>query len=247
MQTIEKYFVQRRIYQVEFFAFKSYALKWLLSKPLIIIGYVLHTVRCYIQKRDFDLFLWIFQTFYLILFLVSIGFERFGVGLFICACIYTAEFLVGISKVPAFSNVHRWVIYAVFAVFILQKSPALLWKKSETIPLLALPNCGNRIIHTPEISLVPLLLECSYQLPLYPPARFKGPNYSEVYVQEVQNQYLQADILILGEYAFTEYPDVYDRNKISIYFERYLHQEKYEVWVKKATENVCIVKNNFSS
>lgn len=234
---IEEYFAQRQIYNIEFFAFQDDALKWVLTKPLILIGYALHSIRCYIRKERTDVFLWIFQTLYLFLFLISIGFERFGVGLLIIPSVYIAEFLIGMSEVPAISKTYRHMLYIIIAAVITQKSPVLLWKVPLQTTTLSLNEYRNRIIHTSELSIIPLLVEYPYHLPVYPPARFKERNYGKKYVKEVQEQYLKADILILGEYAFTEYKDVYDKTLIRVYFEKKLQQGKYEVWIKFNTKS----------
>jgi len=230
---IQTYFKERQIYRIEFFAWKLDALQWLIFKPLIWIGYILHSIKCYIQKRHTDIFLWIFQTLYLFLFLVSIGFERFGIGLCIISSIYTAEFLYGLYSIPAITKVQRVMIYSLFVVLLIQKSPYLLWKNPEKKPVLPLQNYENKVLHTPELSLIPLIVKNSYQIPLYPPAKFKPKNYDNNAVHIIQSQYMKADVLILGEYARTEYPNVYNKQIIEKHFEKSYIDKHYEIWVKK--------------
>jgi hypothetical protein len=234
LETIQLYFAERQIYRTEFFAFKITALQWIFLKPLIWIGYILHSIKCYVQKRHTDIFLWIFQTIYLVLFLISIGFERFGIGLCILSSVYTAEFLYGIHQIPALTKIQKTGIYFLFAILTIQKSPYLLWKKPEKNPILDTHLYQNKIIHTPELSLIPLIVTYSYQLPMYPPAKFKYMNHDKNSVKAIQNQYLNADILILGEYAFTEYSDIYNKKITEYYFQKIQVQDGYQVWVKNS-------------
>jgi hypothetical protein len=124
-------------------------------------------------------------------------------------------------------------IYSLFAVLLIQKSPYLLWKNPEKKPVLPVHNYENKVLHTPELSLVPLIVKYPYQLPLYPPAKFKCPDYNDKALNAVQNQYIHADILILGEYAYTEYPKLYDKKIIEKYFAKSYTDNNCEIWVKK--------------
>ncbi len=237
-ETIQLYFKERQIYRTEFFAFRITALQWILLKPLIWTGYVLHSIKCYVQKRNTDLFLWIFQTLYMILFLISIGFERFGMGLCIISGIYTAEFLYGIYFIPALTKNQKVFIFLLFAIFLIQKSPYLLWRKPEKMPALDIQSFQNKIIHTPELSLVPLIVQYSYQLPMYPPARFKYVKNNDNITKAIQKQYISADVLILGEYAFTEYSNVYNKKTIENYFQKIEQQDGYHIWIKKTIQSI---------
>lgn len=233
IEIIQLYLKERAIYQIEFFAFRLSAIQWIMLKPLILIGYLAHTIRVYTQKRSIDTYLWIFQSIYLILFIISIGFERFGTGLIIIPSIYLAEFLYGVCFVPAINKTQKIILYGIFTILVVQKSPYLLWKKSEKMPVLPIYNYKNKLVHTPELSIVPLLIEQPYQLPRYPPASFKKENYDENKVKIVQNEYIKADILILGEYAYTEYSSIYRREIIEKNFEKVYTSIAYEIWIKK--------------
>lgn len=235
-ETIQLYFKERQIYRIEFFAISTTALQWLIFKPLIWIGYMLHSIKCYVQKRHTDIFLWIFQTVYLTLFLISIGFERFGMGLGIISGIYVAEFLYGIYFVPALTKNQKNFISLLLVILIIQKSPYLLWKKTQTMPILGIQTFENKIIHTPELALLPLIVQYKYQLPLYPPAKLKSQYNAVDTIKKLQNQYTKADILILGEYALTEYLDVYNKKIMEQYFDKAQVQNGYEIWTRKSAE-----------
>lgn len=238
LQTIQLYFKERQIYRTEFFVFSFTTLQWIAFKPLIGIGYVLHTLKCYLQKRHVDIFLWTFQTLYMIFFLISIGFERFGMGLFLISAIYVAEFLYGMHFIPALTQFQKIFISLFLAILIIQKSSYLLWKNAEKMPDIDVKPFQNKIIHTPELSLIPLVAKYHYQIPLYPPAALKYAENTQNLVKTIQKQYQHADVLILGEYAFTEYAYAYDRKIIQQHFEKIQVQDKYEIWIRKYYTNL---------
>jgi len=89
-----EYLEVRSSYGNEFLAFAGWeGIRFLVLKPLILLGTIALGIRIYFQLQSRDIFLGCMQGALLLFFLLSEGYDRFGMLLLFIPAIYLAEFV----------------------------------------------------------------------------------------------------------------------------------------------------------
>ncbi|MEM6273321.1 MAG: glycosyltransferase family 39 protein [Bacteroidota bacterium] len=202
---------QRSSYRSEFLAFDGgETLRFLLFKPVIVLGTVALVVKVRIKREPADLLLLIWHGSHLLFFLASAGYDRFGFQLLFVPAIYLGEFAAaGWKRVGGFRRGRR-VAQAGFLLLVLllasQQSLYLLGRRTLGPP----PNAEEKAVvaevlrrdvarvFTYDQQIVPFLPEAvRFRLPVVVPSNAaKCPDLN------LRN----GEWLIAGPYARTEYP-----------------------------------------
>lgn len=111
---VQRWFVERQSYGSEFLAFDLRECgRFLLFKPLVVLGTAAMALRVAVRARLLDVFLLCFQLAWLLFFLSSAGYDRFGFQLIFLPALYLSEFILTLWERW---TARRWWRIALFAV-----------------------------------------------------------------------------------------------------------------------------------
>ncbi len=121
-------FIQDRgSYSNEFFAFDfTESLRFLALKPLFWLGSLAILLRIYFQRRAEDIFLGCIQLGFLLFFLCSAGYDRFGFLLLFIPAIFFSEFCLSMWKRSQRKRIHLAGFILGFILLFGQQTPLIL-------------------------------------------------------------------------------------------------------------------------
>ncbi|GIV43828.1 MAG: hypothetical protein KatS3mg035_0951 [Bacteroidia bacterium] len=205
--SFQKYWELKKDYQSEFLYLNTEPLLFLIKKPLILIGYVTMIIKWLIKKRKEDFLLGILQTLFLVFFLISKGFDRFGFLLFPIASLYVSEWLPFLWNF-VFKTLFLKIIFVATSLVLFAQNLVnpfyweSQWKKNEYLKLLAYKIQTSNIpsFFTYEIELIPYLKNLSIRTSSIPPVS------SHRIKEKIKENYF-----LIGEYAQTEYSNTWNK------------------------------------
>lgn len=208
------YFSDRASYGSEFFAldFKE-SLRFVLFKPLILLGAIALGIRIRLRKEPADLFLGLFWAGQWILFLVSAGYDRFGFQLLFIPAIYLAEFMAaGWERIRGME--WRWLWGSLFvlvflAIFTQNTFPVFIGRALHPEKINTHEKCvvqwlqanGQDQIFTFDQQLVPFLPpEIDFRLSELVPSQVDLES-----TLQMRYERRPGEVFVEGEYGRTEY------------------------------------------
>jgi 4-amino-4-deoxy-L-arabinose transferase-like glycosyltransferase len=203
---------QRGSYRSEFMVFNwGETLRFLLFKPVIVLGSIALLVKVRIRKSSADRFLLVFHFCHVLFFLASAGYDRFGFQLMFIPAIYLAEFLAAAWK--RLGEMRKWRLPLRFAFVVLvwavgsQQALYLLAQRAlgpepnwaEKTVSLRLQERDVQAVFTYDQQLIPFLgEEIAFRLPNVVPSNAGACESLNL---------RRGEWFLAGEYARTEYQD----------------------------------------
>lgn len=214
LQEMGHYLGLRASYSSEFFAFSfTEPLRYLLFKPLILLGTLALGIRWYFRREEREGFLLLFQSFLLLFFLISEGYDRLGYILIFIPAIYLSEFCLALwKKLQAKGGfpIGRILFSLVFVGLFVQSS--LFIFPSITEDLYSLKNFGNgpeeALCHQLNPQKHLKIFTYDQQLLPFLPEGIDFRLCPQIPANAAQCRPLnlaKGEIFLAGPYAFTEY------------------------------------------
>lgn len=210
---VQRWFVERQSYGSEFLAFDLLeGCRFLLFKPLVLLGTAAMALRVAVRARLLDVFLLCFQLAWLLFFFSSAGYDRFGFQLIFLPAIYLSEFLL--------TTWERWAARHWWRIGILGLCFLGLFSQ-RTLPLLAerlLDGVSSNVAEEEAVALLERyhprsLFTYDQQLaPFLPdsiPLRLSAIVPSAA-VQAPPLELAPGEYFLAGPYAFTEFQSAID-------------------------------------
>lgn len=205
---VRRWFDERQSYGSEFLAFDLLECgRLLLYKPLVLLGTAAMVLRVAVRARLLDVFLLCFQVAWLLFFLSSAGYDRFGFQLIFLPALYLSEFILTLWERW---TLRRWWRIALFAVvfaglFSQRTLPQLAERLLDTQPVNAaeraaadlLKGHGLRAIFTYDQQLA-LFLPDSLHLRLSATVPSNAAHAPRL-------ELAPGEYFLAGPYAFTEF------------------------------------------
>lgn len=239
------YFISRRSYGSEFFAFRfENSLKYLALKPLFWLGTVAMVVKWRVKRRAEDALMLGLQFGWLVFYLLSAGYDRFGFLLLFLPAIYLAEFAPYLWKEAGRNPRWRWVrrgalVVVAFAVF----SQQTYWLMGSRLVDPGQVNAAERaavdalhqlpadaVVLTVDQHVVPFLEEAGlhWRLVNFVPSQARlCANWWPEYIPG------DGEVFLAGPYAFTEYEKCIGFERMSLVWQQGEGEGKWGLYVAK--------------
>lgn len=192
-------------YQKEFLSFSWLPLKFILSKPIITLGTLLLIIKALLKKQKIDCFLLIFQTLLFMQFILSQGFDRLGTILIFIPAFYLAEWLAFVWHFVCKNDYAKALFILIFLVVFGQNTFNPYFWINKIKQDAVLTQLNHRLqehnvseIYTFEVGVIPYLKNIKvHTTDITPCSAYRI------------NQPIDAEYLVAGEYAYTEYPNAW--------------------------------------
>lgn len=128
-QGLQNYFEARSSYGNEFLTFgDGESFRFLLFKPLIALGMIALAIRIYFQRLSRDIFLAVIQGALTVFFILSEGYDRFGMLLLFIPAVYLSEFIAAAWNRIKGRLPYQLGFSLLFLVFFVQQTPYIFYK-----------------------------------------------------------------------------------------------------------------------
>lgn len=226
-QKMMDHYIGRQSYSAEFFAVDlDISLKYLLLKPLFWLGTAAMVLKWRVKRRPEEALTLSVQAAWLVFFLLSAGYDRFGFLLLFLPAIYVAEFVPyvwkSLGRITHWAWLRRTMLVIVALVVFAQQTWWVFGKRIAAPELVnaiewkatwRLEHAKGNVVVTAEQQVALFLEQIGqrWRLVSLVPSQGRACDYPH---EDFDLQ--RGELFLAGPYAFTEYPKCIHWDKLSV-------------------------------